>query len=101
MRMDNSGLARSPIAIAISAMREVAGSIYPAVANLITLLMIFAAAGSIELDTSSHLPDRDCDVEFYNFLQIFIKIERMSLPLRTDALFCFCFVFFMKNLCFN
>ena len=65
MRMGGSGLPRSRIAIAISAILEAAGSIFPAVTNLNVLLTIFATAGPIMPAVSSHLPDRDRDVEVF------------------------------------
>ena len=63
MMMGSSGLARSLIAIAISAMREAVGSIFPTVASLNVLLTIFATVGQIGPVVSSHLPDRDRDLE--------------------------------------
>ena len=64
-RMSGSGSAKSPIAIAISAMREAAGSTFLVVANLNVLLTIFATTGPVEPSVSSHLPDRDRDVEVF------------------------------------
>ena len=61
--MGGSGLAISPIAIAISAIVEAAGSIFPAVANLSSQLVIFATAGLIELSIFPHCRDLHRDME--------------------------------------
>ena len=73
MRMGGSGLPRSRIAIAISAILEAAGSIFPAVTNLNVLLTIFATAGPIYPAVSSNLPDRDLDME------VLLKIFKIPL----------------------
>ena len=87
MRMGGSGLSRSLIAIGISAMLEVADSIFPAVANLNVLLTIFATAGPIAPAVSLDFPDLDRDGE--SFIKLLKFQFKQSDCVLDDVVLCF------------